>query len=54
MAYAEIRLVLAKLIWNFDLELADNSDKWIDKAKSFLMWEKTPLPIHLTLRNKEQ
>lgn len=28
LAYAEMRVVLARLVWGFDLKLADNGDKW--------------------------
>lgn len=48
-----MRLALAKLIWNFDPELDDDSDKWMDNKKSFLVWEKTPLLVHLKPRNSE-
>lgn len=51
MAYAEMRLVLAKLFWNFDFELADNSNKWLDEQKTYLVWEKTPLMVNLRPRN---
>jgi len=31
LAYAEMRLVLAKLLWNFDLELQPESEKWFPR-----------------------
>ena len=31
LAYAEMRLVLAKLLWNFDLELQSESEKWFPR-----------------------
>ncbi|KAL1638492.1 hypothetical protein SLS56_000301 [Neofusicoccum ribis] len=51
MAYAEMRLALAKLFWNFDFELADDSNKWLDEQKMYLVWEKTPLMVNLRPRN---
>ncbi|GME25720.1 Averantin hydroxylase [Neofusicoccum parvum] len=51
MAYAEMRLMLAKLFWNFDFELADNSNKWLDEQKTYLVWEKTPLMVNLRPRD---
>ncbi|KAK7982106.1 Cytochrome P450 monooxygenase alt3 [Apiospora saccharicola] len=45
MAYAEMRLVLARLLWNFDIELLD--DQWMAKQKTWLVWHKIPLPINL-------
>lgn len=46
LAYVEMRLVLARLLWDFDLELGDNVKKW-DDARVFLIWEKNPLWIRL-------
>ena len=31
LAYAEMHLVLAKLLWNFDLELQPKSEKWFPR-----------------------
>ncbi|KFX86931.1 hypothetical protein O988_09454, partial [Pseudogymnoascus sp. VKM F-3808] len=28
LAYAEMRLILARLLWNFDLKLVDDSKDW--------------------------
>ncbi|KAK8051556.1 Cytochrome P450 monooxygenase alt3 [Apiospora rasikravindrae] len=45
MAYAEMRLVLARLLWNFDIELSD--DQWMARQKTWLVWHKIPLLIDL-------
>jgi len=38
-----MRLILAKLLYNFDLELeADRTGDWAD-TKTFVLWEKKPL-----------
>ena len=42
LAYAEMRLVLAKLALDFDFELQPESEKWIVQ-KLFTFWEKPPL-----------
>lgn len=42
-----MRLILALIIFNFDMEIADESRNWI-KQRNFLMWEKGPLNVHLT------
>ncbi|PKY04603.1 cytochrome P450 [Aspergillus campestris IBT 28561] len=47
LAYAEMRLILARMIWNFDMELADDSRDWIDQ-KSFVVWAKGSLHVKLT------
>lgn len=47
LAYVEMRIILARLIWNFDLELADKNVDWMDH-KAFLIWDKIPLLVKLT------
>ncbi|KAI1166340.1 cytochrome P450 [Nemania serpens] len=47
LAYAEMRLVLAKLVFNFDLSLADDSREWLKDQKAFTVWDKPALNIHL-------
>ena len=51
LAYAEMRLIMAKMFWNFDMELADPQDIWTDQ-KSYINWEKKPLMVQLTPRIK--
>lgn len=47
LAYVEMRLILARVFWNFDMTLDSRSDKWIDQ-RVFLLWEKSPLYVKLT------
>jgi len=47
MAYHEMRLVLTKLLWHFDFELADESRGWIERQRVFALWEKKPLMVSL-------
>ncbi|KAJ5237155.1 hypothetical protein N7489_007246 [Penicillium chrysogenum] len=47
LAYSEMRLILALIIFNFDMEIADEARGWINQ-RNFLMWEKGPLKVHLT------
>ena len=49
LAYSEMRLVLALIIFNFDMKLADESRDWI-KQKNYLTWHKPQLKVHLTSR----
>jgi hypothetical protein len=53
MAYAEIRLILAKLLLAFDLELDPASADWTKKQKSYIAWDKTypPMMVKLIPRN---
>lgn len=46
LAYAELRLIMVKVIWNFDIELVDKTSDWLDQ-KVFTLWEKTPLMVRL-------
>ncbi|KAI9150878.1 Isotrichodermin C-15 hydroxylase [Paramyrothecium foliicola] len=53
LAYAEMRLILARLLWNFEFELVDPKDKdWIYGQPMYGLWEKPPLKIRLSHRGK--
>ncbi|KAF2147309.1 uncharacterized protein K452DRAFT_282310 [Aplosporella prunicola CBS 121167] len=49
LAYAEMRVILAKVLWNFDMELCDDKTDWFDQ-KVFRLWEKPALNVRLTAR----
>lgn len=51
LAYAEMRLILAKLIWNFDIDIDPRSEEWLEKNTAFLLWEKPDLWVRLTPRS---
>ncbi|KAF2264625.1 cytochrome P450 [Lojkania enalia] len=51
LAYFEIKSTIARLVWNFRMELCDESRNWIDQ-KVFLVWEKGPLWVKLTPRGE--
>jgi hypothetical protein len=46
MAYHEMRLVVAKVLYAFDFELASESDGWLDQS-TYILWEKKPLMCKL-------
>lgn len=49
LALAEMRIILARILFNFDLELMEPEKKdWIEKMPAFTFWEKTPLMVKLT------
>ncbi|KAL1897469.1 hypothetical protein Sste5346_004207 [Sporothrix stenoceras] len=50
LAYAEMRLILAKMIWNFEMELHPRSEGWLEKNVVYLLWEKPDLYVRLTPR----
>lgn len=47
LAYAEMRLILTRILFNFDLELADDKD-WLKEQKAHILWTKPPLNVYLT------
>lgn len=49
LAYAEIRLIICKLLFNFDIALCPESDEWMNQEVYFL-WDKPPLVVTLTER----
>ena len=54
LAWAEMRLVLARLVWTFDLEgvrggEGQGLESWVEQ-QSFIFWEKRALEVRLTER----
>ncbi|KAJ4420514.1 hypothetical protein N0V82_004287 [Gnomoniopsis sp. IMI 355080] len=50
LAYVEMRLVLARLLFNFDLALTDESRDWMRGAIPYNIWWKPPLRILISKR----
>ncbi|KAI1460531.1 cytochrome P450 [Annulohypoxylon moriforme] len=48
LAYAEMRLILAKIIYNFDMTISNDSLRWLDDQKSYVLWEKPSLNIYMS------
>jgi cytochrome P450 len=46
MAYHEMRLIMAKVLYNFDFDLCPESDDWLNQD-SYTLWEKHPLMVKL-------
>ncbi|KAH8727461.1 cytochrome P450 [Phaeosphaeriaceae sp. PMI808] len=44
LAYHEMRIIFASVIWNFDLELCPESSSWSEQ-QVFVLWEKHPLMV---------
>ncbi|OCK73119.1 cytochrome P450 [Lepidopterella palustris CBS 459.81] len=51
LAYAEMRLILARIIWNFDMELSSDSQDWANQ-EMYILWDKGPLNVKLRLAIK--
>jgi hypothetical protein len=43
---SEMKLVLARVVFNFDLELVDEKADWFDQ-KVFTLWRKHPLMMRI-------
>ena len=50
MAYHEMRLILAKVVYHFDLELSPGNEGWLDQDV-YVLWEKKPLMVNLRTRS---
>ncbi|KAL8400897.1 hypothetical protein RB594_001069 [Gaeumannomyces avenae] len=51
LAYAEMRLAAARVLFRFDIELDPRTkDSWLDSQRLFLVWEKAPLYLRLKER----
>ncbi|GME30698.1 Cytochrome p450 protein [Neofusicoccum parvum] len=44
LAYHEMRLIMANILWNFDLELCPGTGDWMNQ-KAFVIWEKRDLMV---------
>lgn len=45
LAYLELRIAVAKLIWTFDLEMVSQIDDWIKACGNYLLWRKADLLV---------
>ncbi|KAK4891392.1 hypothetical protein LTR27_010046 [Elasticomyces elasticus] len=43
LAYGEFHLILAKMLWHFDFELADPTGDWHGSLSAISVWEQTPM-----------
>ncbi|MCJ1453620.1 hypothetical protein MMC28_003967 [Mycoblastus sanguinarius] len=53
LAYLEMRLILARMLWSFDMQLTASSQDWDDQA-SWIQWDKKPLMVKLRLVQKPE
>ncbi|KAL7919286.1 cytochrome P450 [Trichoderma austrokoningii] len=50
LALTEMRLIIARMIWNYDIELAEESIGWDKRCKCYIAFEKGPLYVRLKPR----
>ncbi|KAJ5047261.1 uncharacterized protein L3040_003098 [Drepanopeziza brunnea f. sp. 'multigermtubi'] len=49
LAYVEMRVILARMVYNFDMELCEQSKGWKDRQVMYLLWENwRPLMLKLS------
>lgn len=53
LAFVDIRSVLTRIMWKFDMKLQEDSQYW-DDQKVFTLWQKPQLNIKLSPRKFEQ
>ena len=53
LAWLEMRLILAHLLWTFDISMLDGGavEAW-EKQRSYILWEKEPLQVKLQARSQ--
>lgn len=49
LAWAEIRLILTRMLWSFDFELVEKSIAW-EKQNVYVLVERQPLMVKLSER----
>ena len=43
-----MKLILARIVFNFDMKLADDSKNWMRGQKVLTFWDKPPLNVYYT------
>ncbi|KXH50180.1 cytochrome P450 [Colletotrichum simmondsii] len=51
LAYTEMRIILARIIWNFEMRISGESRGWDERQKAWVVWEKPALKVYLTPRD---
>ena len=48
LAFAEMRLILTRILFSFDLDLSQDSMNWLTAQEAHLLWRKPALNVKLT------
>ncbi|KAK8017967.1 cytochrome P450 [Apiospora marii] len=48
LAIAELKTILSRMIWNFDMELVPVSRGWLNRQKAYTAWKKEELKVALS------
>jgi hypothetical protein len=49
MAYHEVRLIMAKVLHSFNLELCAESKEWMKEQEVYTLWQKPPLMVEINV-----
>lgn len=47
IAYMEMRILMAKFLYNFDFELAEPNEDWMSKKRAYGAWNNSGLKLRL-------
>ncbi|KAF2455557.1 cytochrome P450 [Lineolata rhizophorae] len=50
LAWAEMRIILAQLLWNFNFELCEDSQDWSEQRKTYILWANHSMNVKLSPR----
>lgn len=53
LAFVELRLILARIVFNFDMELSPECRGWADDQELFAFWNKPALNVFFKPRKVE-
>ncbi|KAL7943651.1 cytochrome P450 [Trichoderma barbatum] len=53
LAYSEMRLILARVIMQYEIKLAEGTEGWDDRGKVYSLWEKGPVNVYMVPRKVE-
>ncbi|TLD33397.1 hypothetical protein PspLS_01571 [Pyricularia sp. CBS 133598] len=53
LAYSEMRMILARMLFNYDMELDEQSKNWADGMPAYILWDKPEMFVHLKPRKVE-
>lgn len=53
LAFVELRLILSRIVFNFDMELAPECRSWADDQELYTFWNKPALNVYFKPRKVE-
>jgi cytochrome P450 len=50
LAYAEMRTIICRILFRFDMELLPSQEKWLEIQRAAFLWMKGPLMVRYKVR----